>query len=277
MADIRSWRELVEWEEEFSLTSSGEWVFRGQAFHDDYAISSTLERAFVQFGVKESRDQVKIERSILNDFMRSYHVYAPATVPGDDDIMAWFALMRHYGAPTRLVDVTYSLFIATYFAIESWKAEDKDKGKEPPVVWAINRSWLSEYLHKNVFEKVPNRARPRPTSTGEQLRRSWYKPYDHDVFHRLFMRRHKDDVDFGPATSPARDFVTILSTFKTNERILVQQGLFLAATDVTKPFQTVLDKMVAEKLTGYVAEQKIKEIKIVDGVQKICRDSTAPG
>ena len=42
--------------------------------------------------------------------------------------------MQHYGAPTRLLDWSYSPFVATYFAIESSTGAS--------AVWAINGDWL---------------------------------------------------------------------------------------------------------------------------------------
>jgi hypothetical protein len=53
-------------------------------------------------------------------------------VPDLDDTLEWLALMRHHGAPTRLLDWTYSFFVAVYFACEEAKTN------APCVVYALD-------------------------------------------------------------------------------------------------------------------------------------------
>src|SRR5271156_4940645 len=61
------------------------------------------------------------------------------------------ALMQHYGAPTRLLDCSYSPFAAAAFAMEKGR-------KGTPVVWCFKGSWLDEKgrektLYKDFFDR----------------------------------------------------------------------------------------------------------------------------
>jgi hypothetical protein len=50
--------------------------------------------------------------------------------------LEWLALMRHYGAPTRLLDWTYSLYVALFFSLA------ESNVKKPATVWALDTAWL---------------------------------------------------------------------------------------------------------------------------------------
>jgi FRG domain len=125
-----SWKEVKRILEEYSP----HYIFRGQA-HADWLLCTSLERC--SFFAKSYH----IERDLVQDFQRAAVSY-PEIVhhqPATDDYLSWLALMQHYGAPTRLLDFTYSPFIAAYFALEH-AAQDC-------AVWAVEKDHLKEDLH----------------------------------------------------------------------------------------------------------------------------------
>src|SRR6266568_5424615 len=88
------------------------WLFRGHRCAE-WKLETSLERTSRRCGISE----VKYERAVWREFRRHAHAYMPR-VPADSDTIEWLAFMQHYGAPTRLLDFTYSFWIALFFAFE---------------------------------------------------------------------------------------------------------------------------------------------------------------
>jgi NAD(P)-dependent dehydrogenase (short-subunit alcohol dehydrogenase family) len=73
------------------------------------------------------------EPSVIREFKRRYHHYALHIRQLSHDL-EWLSVMQHHGAPTRLLDWTYSLHVAAYFGAESAIAtEDADAA-----IWLLN-------------------------------------------------------------------------------------------------------------------------------------------
>ena len=104
---------------------SNGWAFRGQA-NERWGLEHSLERMYTQYLASE----VKVEEFVIAEFMRRAHHYTP--IPPADDMGEWLALIRHHGAPTRLLDWTRSPYIAAYFAAPDSKMGDTS------AIWAID-------------------------------------------------------------------------------------------------------------------------------------------
>jgi hypothetical protein len=84
-----------------------EWVYRGQR-DAGWDLTTSLERHG-----PEGRTLPGAEAELLRQFKRRAHVYlAPHHIASDTG--EWLALMQHFGAPTRLLDVTRSRYVAAY-------------------------------------------------------------------------------------------------------------------------------------------------------------------
>ena len=108
------------------------WAFRGER-DERWPLYSALSRYYRNFGVHPD-GWPEQERRILRVFKRKAHVYLDQP-PGPDDDFQWLALMQHHGAPTRLIDFTWSPYVAAFFALERTLGDG--------VVWAMNPARLA--------------------------------------------------------------------------------------------------------------------------------------
>lgn len=134
--ECKSWKDLYENHDDL-CQKKGVWIFRGQKDYE-WDIKTTFERLTDKISNNLKHRNINInafEFGLLRKFKREFPLYSKR-VPEDSDIVEWFSLMQHHGAPTRLADWTYSLYVATYFALENieWDKES--------AVWAISSKWL---------------------------------------------------------------------------------------------------------------------------------------
>src|SRR4051794_33492720 len=108
--------ELTSWDQIQSHSVPG-WYYRG---HEKitHGLTTLLERCCQLENVEKP---LRFELALIRAFRRAYHHY-DHYVPDFDHKVEWMALMQHHGAPTRLLDFTYSIYVAAFFAFE--KAED---------------------------------------------------------------------------------------------------------------------------------------------------------
>ena len=205
---ISEWDELIEVFNKFSR-SEAQWIFRGHG-NSTYCLETNLERALKSFRITE--DALRIEGGLLRRFKRQCHHYG-VNIPESDDIMEWFALMRHYGAPTRILDWSYSFFVALYFALENAHP------KKGCAVWALNTDWMVERV-----KSILGDALWQCFKDDENIRKQ-------TTFKKLFVRKEPIKV------------VLAITPYRLNERLTIQQGIFLCPGDVSKPFEDNLDTL----------------------------------
>ena len=121
---LESWPDFLE---HVIHTPYSNWAFRGER-DSTWPLYSSLSRYLMHHGV--ARDAwPEQEARILRIFKRKAHQFLERPPEWDDDFQ-WLALMQHHGAPTRLIDFTWSPYVAAFFALERTLGDC--------VVWAIN-------------------------------------------------------------------------------------------------------------------------------------------
>ncbi len=89
-------------------------LFRGQA-NSGWSLEPKIYRL-----VKEISKEwaLRHEFDSIKYFKQRAHLFLKATsIPKDNDIGGWLALMQQYSAPTRMLDWTTSFYVALYFAV----------------------------------------------------------------------------------------------------------------------------------------------------------------
>lgn len=130
---INSWQ---EYEEQISDKPFREWAFRGQS-DLSWKLESSLYRLFIDIDsiIKASRGKGRVfarnrhEAELINAFKSQAHLYLD-TRPSDREDLEWLSLMQHYGTPTRLLDMTFSPYVAAFFALE--------RGRDDCSVYALD-------------------------------------------------------------------------------------------------------------------------------------------
>lgn len=229
-----TWAKLIRYSEKFTKKGD-EWIFRGQQ-RSKLRLQTTLERAILSFEIDspkisnrndsrkreaserklqkevlrkglDGRSVLDLEGGFLRKFMRQYHLYS-TVAPDKNNTMEWLALMRHYGVPSRLLDWTFSFFVALYFAIEELDSECS--------VYALNIDWLRGKLSP---------AYPNQLKLLDEERNVTQENTFQEVF------RRKDPLQFVYPVNP----------FRQPERSVIQQGIFLCPGDISIPFEENLE------------------------------------
>jgi hypothetical protein len=183
----------------YGPTYSHSWAFRGIP-EAEWDLKTTLERLEVHPNLAAGA-----ERALLTSFKRRAHHYL-REVPLANDNLEWLALMQHHGAPTRLLDWTRSPYVALFFAVVG-----AEEAHGRCALWAINIQWCMNRARQLVEQTL------RRSLTDEEPLGS------PNIFNEVFLE----------ASQP---FVAPLQPYRMNERLTIQQGLFLAPGNVSASF-----------------------------------------
>jgi hypothetical protein len=193
------------------------WIFRGEG-STNYRMSTSLEREAKSLGQSVS-SLPSLEERMIREFRRRLHHYTPH-VPHHLDYVELLAMMQHFGAPTRLQDWTYSPYVAAYFAVE--------RAKRSCVVWVLEWSTIrSDVLFKSIEKEAQEKGYPIPAFTDASG-----LPTDPSKLSQLML------VSF--LFAHPRRMVVAVNPYRLNDRLTVQQGVFIMPGDLSLSLETNL-------------------------------------
>jgi hypothetical protein len=190
---VESWIELQEklfeesWQESLGRFRSN-FAFRGRARE-----SERLETSLLRLG----GDAGALEGQLIRNFRK----YANRNDVPYDSIWNWLALAQHHGLPTRLLDWTYSPYVALHFATTTLPTYDVDG-----VVWAID--------YVRAHQLLPSALRDVLESEGANV-------FTAEMLDRVAQRRAELDL-----LAEDEDFVLFLEPPSLDQRIVAQYALF---------------------------------------------------
>lgn len=202
-------------------------VFRGQG-DCDWHIKSALERLIARFyknGTQKRIYPAGFEADMLNDFRWKYPNYGSNNIPAEDELIEWLSIMQHYGSCTRMVDFTFSPYVALFMAI------DTSEGEKACSVWCLNHLVLSGNFSEDHHTERENLLFDNPN------RKSAIYNYANKVLTESVNDKKRD---FHP-------YVYLVRPCKVNERIIRQQGLFAIPERIDISFEDNLLALVDNK------------------------------
>jgi FRG domain len=229
-----SWEDFLRWVNELD----GTWCFRGHR-ESRWLLATSLDRA-ARRDIKETHkgrhvtgyyhlDRDAEAEKYFRQFRDEANRYT-SKAPSDDDSGSWFALMQHYGTPTRFLDWTSSPYVAAYFALEKEAQEDEKRS----AIWAIDLDWLE----KRALEILRGKGWSSPGNDA-QVRARWEN--------KLLDECHEA-------------VVIKMNPLEANERMTAQQGILLCKLIHEAYFFAVLMRMMIYPET--VRQPVVRKIEI---------------
>lgn len=164
---IKKW---PEFEQEIGNKLFRNWLFRGH-MNVEWRLESSLYRHFDNIVkiLPSSRNLAKDDHE--EELIRVFREHAPLylnNLPAKSEKLEWLSIMQHYGTPTRLLDITFSPYVAAFFALED--------GHDDCCVFAIKHKYFTG-IDGKCFNDVNYKKRLFDDRIND---RSFFIPYEQE-------------------------------------------------------------------------------------------------
>jgi len=245
---IRDWASLVQELFDESLNPNLDRFRSPYAFRGLADPSYKLETSLVRLRHKTLEELKFIEQRLLDSFKK----YAHGQFDEKLSIWHWISLAQHHGLPTRLLDWTYSPFVALHFATSDLSKIDRDG-----VVWCVNfweaQNWLPPGLQAALQRK---RLSVFPIETLAQEFEEFSK-FDNPDAHLEFM------VFFEPPSLDGR-IVNQVALFSFLSRPGLQFDDWLQSVSAANP--RICKKIIIDKSLKWEVRDKLDQANITERV-----------
>lgn len=244
--EFTSWSELLP-----HLLSHqwNRWVFRGMNNYCYWPVSS-LERHLTSLGISPSNWPEHENRAI--GFFKERARQRLRNIPDDSNIIDWLSLMQHYGAPTRLVDWTFSPMVACYFAYEDASPNDR-------ALWILNSdACRSPIGYPTPIYRDHIGSLPCHHKEGETVRKSYPGREMSDAtlaaFETALLRETIEHEVRWPFP---------IAVFSPDERMIAQQACFVATGAISHETSAFESMMKKDSLS--VLKRELSKVKVTHG------------
>jgi hypothetical protein len=179
------------------------YIYRGLSDFD-YRLETSLMRL--------GQNYRRLEFHLLRNFKKYAH--RPEVLSNTE--WDWLALAQHHGLPTRLLDWTYSPFVALHFA-----TTEIDQFHKDGIIWALKYENISSYLPKNLIK---------------ELQRVGSNSFTSEMLSRVYNNLSELSLD-------KTDYVVAFESPSLDTRIVNQFAIFTFMSHAEK----LLDQWLADK------------------------------